>query len=173
MTHVNIEIKARCNNRERIRDYLVSKGARHEGIDRQIDTYFLVKNGRLKLREGNIENHLIFYERQEIEGPKQSNVDLFKSEPESSLKELLVKSLGVLVVVDKEREIYWIENTKFHLDSVRDLGSFVEIEAIDYSGNIGRERLLEQCNHYLREFNISNEDLIDCSYSDLLLRREM
>jgi predicted adenylyl cyclase CyaB len=82
---------------------------------------------------------------------------------------LLTKALGVLVVVDKHREIYFIGNVKFHLDNVVGLGTFVEIEAIDKEGTLGNEKLLEQCNYYLNLLLVSKEDLLATSYSDLLL----
>lgn len=90
MKHLNIEIKAKCNDHDKIRSVLKSHNADFKGIDHQIDTYFKVNNGRLKLREGNIENFLVFYERENKEGPKQSDVILFKSDPNSSLKETLL-----------------------------------------------------------------------------------
>ena len=170
MGHVNIEIKAKCSNPEALREILNSRNADFRGTDHQVDTYFRAGFGRLKLREGNIENYLIHYDREDKTGPKQSNVTLFRSDPKSSLKELLTKALGVLVVVDKQREIYFIGNVKFHLDSVQDLGSFVEIEAIDKDGTIGREKLLQQCQHYLDLFGIPQSDLVSNSYSDLLLQ---
>lgn len=169
MGHLNVEIKAKCNNHEKIRNILVSKKADFRGKDHQIDTYFKTNNGRLKLREGNIENFLIFYKRENKAGPKKSKVILFKSEPKSSLKEILQKSFEILAVVDKKREIYFIENVKFHLDKVKGLGSFMEIEAIDKDGSIGKKKLLDQCNFYLRLLNIQKGDLISDSYSDLLL----
>jgi len=171
MAHINIEIKAKSNNQEEIRKILQSKNADFKGIDHQIDTYFKVNKGRLKLREGNIENFLIYYQRENQQGPKQSNVMLFKTTPESSLKEILTKSLGILTVVDKKREIYFINNIKFHLDTVKKLGTFVEIEAIDKTKEIGKEKLLEQCNHFLKLFKIPKENLISNSYSDLLLKK--
>ena len=171
MAHLNIEIKARSNNHDAIREILKLKNADFKGIDHQIDTYFKINNGRLKLREGNIENHLIYYQRENKEGPKQSDVILFKSDPKSSLKEILTKSLGVLVMIDKKREIYFIDNVKFHLDVVKDLGTFVEIEAIDKTGTIGKDKLSEQCQFFLDLFKIPKEDLVSVSYSDLLLQR--
>ena len=171
MKHLNIEIKAKCNDHEKIRSILKSHNADFKGTDHQIDTYFKVNNGRLKLREGNIENFLVFYEREDKEGPKQSDIILFKSEPNSSLKEILLTSLGTLVVVDKQREIYFIENVKFHIDTVKNLGTFMEIEAIDIDGSFGKEKLLEQCQNYLDLFGIPKNDLISVSYSDLLLQK--
>ena len=170
MTQLNIEVKARSNNQDSIREILKSHKAEFKGVDHQTDTYFKVNSGRLKLREGNIENSLVHYEREDKEGPKQSNVTFYKSTDKTSLKEILTKALGVLVVVDKSREIYFIDNVKFHLDSVNDLGTFIEIEAIDSTGTIGKEKLTEQCQNYLNLFKIKQEDLVTNSYSDLLLK---
>ncbi len=169
MKHLNIEIKARCSNQEKIRDSLKARNADFKGVDHQIDTYFKVNNGRLKLREGNIENFLIYYEREDKEGPKQSDITLFKSSPGSTLKPILINACSVLTVVDKRREIYFIDNIKFHLDIVEGLGAFMEIEAIDEDGSIGKEKLLAQCNEYLALFEIPQSDLVSVSYSDLLL----
>ncbi|MBN2571627.1 MAG: class IV adenylate cyclase, partial [Ignavibacteriales bacterium] len=148
MSHINIEIKARTNDQDEIRKLLKSLNADFKGVDLQIDTYFNVNSGRLKLREGKIENYLIHYNRKNVEEPKQSDVILFKTEPDSSLKEILQNALVVLVVVDKKREIYFIDNVKFHIDEVTELGTFIEIEAIDIDGKIAKEKLLEQCNFY-------------------------
>ena len=70
MSFLNVEIKAKCRDAGFIRDYLLSNGAEFKGIDEQTDTYFNVSVGRLKLREGNIENNLIYYERSDQPGPK-------------------------------------------------------------------------------------------------------
>lgn len=172
MNVLNIEIKAKSQDVDSVRRILKSKNARFVGEDHQTDTYFNVKKGRLKLREGNIENRLIFYDRDDQSDPKESMVTLYDAKPDSSLKEILINSLGVKVVVDKKREIYFIDNVKFHIDLVEDLGSFVEIEAISENGQTGRDNLLQQCNSYVELFGISAGDLIHCSYSDLLLDRK-
>ena len=172
MAITNIEIKARSNHTDEIRTILKSKNAVFKGKDHQIDTYFEVPKGRLKLREGKVENNLIHYVREDKEGPKQSKVNLFKTAYDSTLKSVLTEALNILVVVDKEREIYFIKNVKFHLDNVKDLGTFMEIEAIDKTGEIGKEKLLEQCNEYLKLFKIQEEDLLSVSYSDMLLEQK-
>ena len=168
MAHINIEIKAKSNQHEVIRQYLQDHNALYKGKDHQIDTYFNTSTGRLKLREGNIENTLILYERSDQEGPKKSKVLLFHPEPNSTLKDILIKSNGIKVVVDKWREIYFIENVKFHLDEVQNLGTFIEIEAIQSEENSTEEKLLKQCEFYMKEFHIREEDLISVSYSDMM-----
>ena len=84
-----IEIKARCSDPDRIRVILRSRDARFVGEDHQIDTYYRVDQGRLKLRRGRIENSLIYYERPDDEGPKRSDVKLFRITADSGLKTVL------------------------------------------------------------------------------------
>ena len=175
MVHINIEFKARCDNPEKIRKILLSKNPVFKGKDHQIDTYFNVEVGRLKLREGNIENALIHYERPNVAKAKQSTVLLHHPELKntSSLKEILIKTLGVLTIVDKEREIYFIDNVKFHIDQVKKLGDFIEVEAIDANCTLPIKILQDQCDYYRKLFEISNTDLIAESYSDLLLKTKI
>lgn len=165
---LNVEIKARCQDPSFIRNYLKNHDAFFKGLDHQIDTYFNCSRGRLKLRSGNIENSLIFYKRSDQAGPKTSDISLTKLFKDSDLGDTLAQALGVKVIVDKKREIYFIKNVKFHIDEVKGLGSFVEVEAIDEKGDIGLEKLNEQCFFYLKEFKINDSDLITNSYSDLI-----
>lgn len=168
MRQINIEIKARCPNPARIKKILKSKGADFKGTDHQIDIYFKVPKGYLKLRKGEIENALVYYQREKQKGPKKSNVLIFYTKS-PILKKIVTSALKVLVVVDKKREIYFIKNVKFHIDKVSSLGSFVEIEAIDRNGSLGRKKLMGQCKFYMKELEIKEKDLIANSYSDMLV----
>ena len=71
MDILNVEIKAKCNNQEEIREYLLANCTLNKGIDHQVDTYFHVTDGRLKLRQGNVENALIYYQRSNQAGTKR------------------------------------------------------------------------------------------------------
>ena len=165
---LNIEIKAQTDRIDEIRQILRDHNALEKGTDHQIDTYFYALNGRLKLREGNIENSLIHYQRPDQAGPKTSEVTLYRSQDTETLKTLLSNAFGVWKKVMKAREIFFIENVKFHLDTVKELGTFVEIEAIDKDGTIGKEKLIQQCQHYMELFQIQDEDLLEKSYSDMI-----
>jgi predicted adenylyl cyclase CyaB len=169
MSHLNVEIKARTGRAAEIKKILESSKARFVGVDHQVDTYFKVPKGRLKLRQGNIEKTLIHYHRPDQAGPKQSSVTLHHPIADESLKEVLENALGTLVIVDKQRAIYFIDNVKFHVDEVKELGEFVEIEAIDIDGTIGLDHLHDQCEHYMQMLGIKEEDLVDRSYSDLMM----
>lgn len=172
MQRINVEIKARSQNPAEIHALLAAQQAEFLGTDKQTDTYFKVDKGRLKLRQGNIENALIHYFRNNQAGPKRSDVSLYKTESGAELKDVLQQALPVLAVVTKRRSIYFIENVKFHVDEVENLGSFVEIEAIDRDGDIGEEKLREQCQYYLDLFKIKGEDLIEVSYSDMMIAQQ-
>lgn len=170
--HINFEFKARHQNIAAAEEALLQKQPLFIGEDHQVDTYFNVPNGRLKLREGTIEHALIFYERTNSATAKQSNVTLYQHKPDEALKQILTQSLGIKTVVDKRRKIYFIDNVKFHFDTVQSLGQFVEVEAIDKDLNIGLEKLKEQCRYYQALLGIADEDFIAGSYSDILLAKK-
>lgn len=169
--HINYEFKARCEDIDALEARLQTLNPLFIGTDHQVDTYFNVPNGRLKLREGNIENALIHYDRANTAGAKQSNVTLYAHANEPSLKDALTKALGVKMVVDKKRKIYFIDNVKFHFDQVEGLGTFVEVEAIDKTGDSSIEQLKEQCNGYAQLFGITGDLFEAESYSDLLAKK--
>jgi len=166
---INIEIKARSAQHDALRAYLQQQSARLAGTDFQTDTYFRVPHGRLKLRQGNVENALIHYHRDNEAEPGKSEVLLYE-QPGESLLPLLSAALGVLVQVKKKREIYFIENVKFHLDEVVGLGTFVEIEAQDHEGLLGEMELHAQCRYYMEALGIHTDDLVAVSYSDMMLQ---
>lgn len=174
--NINIEIKAKITDCESIRKILLNNSAEFKGIDEQTDTYYKVGKGRLKLREGNIENCLVFYEREDQRGPKKCKYSIIKFFPDDpvflKIKNILEMSLGILVTVEKKREIYFIENVKFHIDSVKNLGNFFEIEAIK-TNNQSVSDLISQCERYLKESGINKDDLIKTSYSDMIIEKNL
>lgn len=172
MAIINIEFKAKVTDIGFAENKLLTLNPDYKGEDNQTDTYFSVNEGRLKLREGNIENALIWYKREDIAGVKRSDILLYKHSPDKALKDILTKLHGVKVIVDKKRRIWFIDNVKFHFDEVKGLGSFIEVEAIDNNGDIGIEKLEEQCNFYVTFFGLNHGDFLKESYSDILLLKD-
>lgn len=165
----NFEFKAAVKDLAALEKKLLTLDPVFIGEDNQTDTYFNVTKGRLKLREGNIENSLIYYEREDVAQAKESDILLYKFQPEPPLKEILVKVHGIKVIVKKKRKIYFIKNVKFHFDAVENLGTFVEVEAIDDSGYMKVEDLKKQCEKYSDLLGINSSDYVSLSYSDLIL----
>ncbi len=170
--HLNFEFKARAGNLSKPEEILRKQNPLFVGEDQQTDTYFHVPHGRLKLREGLIENALIHYHRTNTANAKESNVLLYQHQPDASLKKILTTALGIKTIVDKKRKIYFIDNVKFHFDEVKELGTFIEVEAIDKDNNIGIEKLKQQCARYMALLQIEEKDFVAESYSDLLLAKK-
>lgn len=171
MSILNIEFKASTNKLSELEILLQQYNPLFIGEDHQVDTYFNIPSGRLKLREGNIENTLIHYEREDTAGAKASRVLLYHHKPDKALKDILIKTLGIKAVVDKRRKIYFIDNVKFHFDTVDGLGTFVEVEAIDKDGSIDKDKLQQQCDTYAGLFKITQADYCSESYSDMILQK--
>ena len=171
MAILNIEFKAKADNIAELEKVLQNYDPVFIGEDHQVDTYFNVVVGRLKLREGNIENALIHYEREDFAGAKSSHVLLYQHQPDKILKEILIKTLGIKAVVNKRRKIYYINNVKFHFDTVDGLGTYIEVEAIDKDGSIGIEKLQAQCDEYAALLGFAAEDFCSVSYSDMILQK--
>jgi len=169
MKLLNFEFKARLKDEPRVREALKKLGARFVGTDYQIDTYFRVPSGRLKVREGRIENALIFYRRSNIRRARQAAVDMMLLPRRNPLRAILARALGTLAVVDKRGEIYFVKNVKIHLDRVRQLGEFIEVEAISRTGDARKIR--SQTRQFQKLFGITAKDIVAESYSDLILRR--
>jgi adenylate cyclase class 2 len=168
--HQLMELKARVHDLNSLREKLIALKAELVGTFRQVDTYFETPMGRLKLREveGSDRAMLVYYEREDIAGPKVSNVFILEVKKLIAFKRLLKKALKVRAIVDKVREIYRYEGTQIHLDMVKNLGPFIEFEretALDLPAvKRGRETL----EKLMAKLEVSRENLEESSYSDLV-----
>lgn len=167
----NVEFKAAINSLAVYEEKLKTLEPIFKGCDNQVDTYFIVAEGRLKLREGNIENALISYQRSNTANSKLSEIILYKYSPDNALKAILCNHLTIDVVVKKKRLIYFLDHVKFHFDEVEGLGTFMEVEVIDANNKFTLEQLKEQCDAYLQFFKIEPKQLLSESYSDLLRKK--
>jgi predicted adenylyl cyclase CyaB len=87
----------------------------------------------------------------------------------NSVRAILARALGVMAVVDKRREIYFVGNVKIHLDRVRGLGTFLEVEAMTRTGDLRKVRA--QAAKFQKLFAVSPADIVPLSYSDLVLEK--
>jgi predicted adenylyl cyclase CyaB len=170
----NIELKARLSNLAQARAIAERLATSQLGILRQRDTYFNCRRGRLKLRE--IEggaSQLIAYQRADRPDAKVSDYRLLEfSSPDiaQQLRELLDTSLGIAIVVDKNREVFLYHNVRIHLDEVSGLGAFLEFEAV-VGDEIEDAAAYQQLAWLRNEFHIHDADLMPASYSDMLSRQ--
>jgi len=164
-----IELKARITDPEKIRKQLLKLGAEYIKTTHQIDTYFNNINGRLKLRETEDRSILVFYKRQNRTQIKRSYVKIVDVSNINNIKNVLSNTLGVKIIVDKVREIYMWNNVQIHIDTIKDLGYFLEFE---YTVNTPDEipKMRRKLKKMMIQLGINHRDLIAYSYSDLLIK---
>jgi adenylate cyclase class 2 len=165
-----VELKAHVDDHDFLRKKLSALGAKHAGSFQQTDSYFKVPEGRLKLREVKDDStaELIYYERENIAGPKSDEAFILRVQEPEELKKTLKKMLTPLVVVEKVREIYRYKGTQIHLDTVKKLGKFIEFERqiSDDPKRIKKDRL--NLEKLMKKLKIDPNNLESLSYSDLI-----
>ena len=168
--HKMVELKARVNDHGLLRKRLSALRAESIGTFQQSDLYFKVPEGRLKLREVEASStvELIYYDRENIAGPKSDNAFILRVQEPGELKKILKKILTPLIVIDKVREIYIYCGIQIHLDTVEKLGKFIEFEkqTEDNPEAIEKGRLLLQ--KLMKKLEIDQNNLESLSYGDLL-----
>ena len=165
----NIEVKAKCADLTGARAAAMAVGAQIVGVLEQTDTYFRAHNGRLKLREtAGRAVELIWYARADHTDTRRSDYQIVNVSDPDALKAVLAAALGVRVIVKKRRELLMWHNVRIHLDTVDNLGTFVELEAVltDESDESDSYARLETLTHAL---HVADADRIATSYSDALL----
>ena len=167
----NIEIKARIKNPDRIRELVKALDHTFVGRDHQVDTYFKMTNGRFKLRESSLSGpYIIFYLRENLTGPKSSVYHKLSVEDPHGLKDMLNKMQGIHIIIEKSREIYLYENVRIHLDEVKNLGNFLEFEAVMNNRYNDKNVETKKITFLMEKLGLKDEDLISMSYENLMER---
>lgn len=167
----NIEIKAKYTNHDKARQLCQDLGAACLGTVRQIDTYFRVQKGRLKLREQDAGTaELIAYVRPDQEVPKCSEFVVIKVDCPTTVKEIFSALLSVETVVQKSRTIYILDSARIHIDEVDGMGRFLEVEVLCGSGDDAAiQTATIRALELMKAFEITPKDLIPGSYRELRL----
>ena len=168
LPHRNLEFKAEAESLSFLRENLARLEAEHLLTMYQVDTYFNVQKGRLKLREiEDGEATLVYYERPDAAESRYSHYQLCGIANHATFKQMMSDVLGVKVIVEKNRELWIYGNTRIHLDEVVNLGEFIELETVIRD----QSEAEAQAEHKLvkETLQIAAADLIPVSYSDLLL----
>lgn len=163
----NLEFKVRYESLDLLLPKLADLKASQQETINQIDTYFHNPKGRLKLRETDIsdEGWLIYYERPNTLESRHSIYQLCKVDESSVLKEFLTAALGVKTIIKKQRVLWMYKNTRIHLDTVEDLGAFVELETV-YQGQSEADAKQEH-NHVKNTLGLEAAEPVAVSYSEL------
>jgi predicted adenylyl cyclase CyaB len=164
----NVEVKARVADLGALRRRAESLTETPVEILEQRDTFFVVPNGRLKLRVLAPDAcELIYYERPDDPGAKVSEYTIARSADPKAFMDILTAVLEVRGVVVKRRFLYRIGRTRLHLDEVEGLGAFMELEVVleeDQPIEDGEET----AGRLLEALGVGEEDRVSEAYIDLL-----
>jgi predicted adenylyl cyclase CyaB len=165
----NIEIKARAQQFEQLRSRAAELSPEAPLFFRQRDCFYDVPRGRLKLRqfEDGTPAELIFYQRDERDGPKVSYYTRSPVTNPEAMHALLATALTTRGIVTKERHVYLAGRTRIHLDRVDGLGDFVELEVVlaPEDDEQGGEA---EAHEVFSKLGVAKSDLVAMAYVDML-----
>lgn len=164
----NVEIKARIASIEAltVRAAAIADTGPVEIV--QDDTFFACGAGRLKLRQfADGTGELIFYQRADQQGPKESFFVISRTSAADSLRDVLSHAYGQAGRVVKHRTLYLTGQTRIHLDRVAGLGEFLELEVVlddDESAEDG----VRTAHAVMEQLGVTPAQLVEGAYVDLL-----
>jgi predicted adenylyl cyclase CyaB len=166
----NIEIKARIESVESLLP--VAAEIADEGPIEivQDDTFFACPNGRLKLRAfSEHDGQLIFYQRPDSAGPKESFYVISPTFSPDSIRQVLSLAYGEIGRVRKHRTLFLAGRTRIHLDKVEELGDFLELEVVLAEGEPS-EAGVSVAHELLAQLAVPPHQLVEDAYVDLLAK---
>lgn len=164
----NIEIKARITQLDLVlKTAQMLVGSAPELIEQE-DVFFHSEIGRLKLRLlAGGRGELIFYQRDNVSGPKTSTYHVVETDQPNELRALLAVACGEKIILRKIRHLFVIGRTRIHVDVVAGLGNFLELEVMldDAEGPADGER---EALELMAKLGIQSQDLVEGAYADML-----
>ena len=164
----NVEIKARLESVDALlpRVQAIADSGPTEIL--QDDTFFSCPNGRLKLRAfSETAGTLIFYQRPDCAGPKESFYVISPTASPDTLRDALSLAYGECGRIRKHRTLFLVGRTRIHLDKVAGLGDFLELEVV-LSEKESTAAGVAIAHDLLARLGISPQQLIEGAYIDLL-----
>ena len=164
---LNLEIKLQLDSHESIRQILNNLQAQFVKDINQKDIYYKMKGCLLKLRIEDDGESIIKYNRDEVNPDRFSDYEVIYLK--SSGSEKFFSSLfEVEAVVQKIRSLYLFDNTRIHLDKVKDLGTFLEFETLVING---MEDAKARFSFLVGVFGLDTTKQLKCSYRDLIINK--
>jgi len=161
----NLELKIGVTSHQSIKKILLQIGAENKDILNQKDVYYSVPNGLLKLRIENGNESLIFYNRNEKDRNRWSDFEVLKFANGNGEK-FFNNLFDLEIIVVKKRELFYYDDTRIHLDTVKYLGKFLELETFVINGKADAKKRFEKIKNLLK---LDESKQIRKSYRDLLM----
>ena len=164
---LNLEIKVKLESHDPALKVLNNLKAEFVKEINQKDVYYKIPGSLLKLRIEDDGESIIKYLRDEINPDRFSDYEVvyFKS---TGNEKFFNSIFETDTIVEKKRLLYLYKNTRVHLDTVKDLGKFMEFETLVLDG---KEDAKQRFSFLIKEFSINTELQIKGSYRDLKLHK--
>jgi predicted adenylyl cyclase CyaB len=163
----NVEIKARIAGVAALAPLAARLADTGPTLIEQDDTFFSCPNGRLKLRDQLAAGaELIFYQRADQSGPKESFYLRVPVADPKALRELLQLAYGQTGRVRKRRLLFLVGRTRIHLDAVEGLGEFLELEVVLRDEESAGEGIAE-AEKIMAQLGVLPQQLLQGAYVDL------
>lgn len=167
----NVEIKAQVDSLTAIEPLAAALSGQEPVFIAQDDTFFTCTHGRLKLRAfADGTGELIFYQRTDDTGPKESFYVISPTDSPSTLRDALTRAYGAIGRVKKQRTVFMAGRTRIHLDNVEGLGEFLELEVVLRDGE-SAEAGMEEARTLMQSLGVAPTQLLSGAYLDLLADR--
>jgi predicted adenylyl cyclase CyaB len=164
----NVEIKARIASVAALLPLATRLADSGPTVIEQEDTFFACPNGRLKLRDQSAAGaELIFYQRADLSGPKESFYLRVPVADPAAMRTLLRQAHGQTGRVRKRRVLFLVGRTRIHLDAVEGLGEFLELEVVLGESESAEQGIVE-ARRIMAELGVGTQQLLQGAYVDLL-----
>lgn len=163
---VNLEIKVPYKNLSKLIQIVEVQGGKKIYSSKQIDVYYKLDKGRLKVRDSLGEKSIIFYRRVEDGSERWSDFKVIPIQNPAEWIKFFDNFLDRLVVVKKHRTLYHLQNTRIHFDKIKGLGNFVELETKVVNG---KAKAKKEFLRMIELLGLDQEQQILNSYSDIIL----
>ena len=160
----NLEVKIKFASFNDIKKTLKTIGAKFTSTLIQKDVYYKNSKGLLKLRIENGKQTLIQYNRNEKSANRWSNYNLLEFS-QGNAERFFKKVFETETVVEKKRLLYMYKNTRVHLDKIKHLGNYLELETLVINGQTDAKKRFNEIASLLKldikkQIKKSNRDLM-------------
>lgn len=164
----NLELKIKLESFNEIKKRLKKIGADFKATLNQKDIYYGNPKGLLKLRIKNNAESLIWYNRNENSENRWSNYSLLKFK-NGNAEKFFRQIFEIETVVEKKRFLYMYKDTRIHLDKIKHLGNYLELETLVLRGQKDAKRRFKEMVTLL---DLDTKNQIKKSNRDLMLERQ-
>lgn len=163
----NLEFKIKLSNHKKVLEEINKLKAVFVDTINQKDIYYRHPDCLLKLRIEGERQTLIYYHRNEMSNKRWSDYKIIHL-TNANAEKYFAGIFKTEAIVQKKRDLYLYDNTRIHLDKVKGLGYFLELETLVLSGNNDAVR---RFNFILNELKLDTKKELRTSYRNLIMQK--